>query len=412
MRSRNRSAARRGCAGPRGGRWSSWLLGLVTALAACLALGCTGGERGSPRRGWRFEPWSRAADEPPGIYWGSAPLADGALLLVGESHSQRGDRDATIARFDGDGRLVLKRTLGGDDDDFLLALCPTNDGGLIAVGATDYRGAGLRDGWVVRLDATLEVLWQWIGGGPRNDTLTSCALGDDGSVVVAGTRGDPRDRPQAWVMRFDTSGLQLVDWVDSLQSGSGVRTLVVDGSATWIGGFRSPQQGLAVGALWLFEREATAPRLVRTFEFAEHVRLVALRRLGDGVLAALFESGVRFGSLNALRLIGLELSSGDPQVAFVSELVDQSLVRAFDLVVEGRETWILAERVDQNSRSSSRLYRVADFGAAFEVVDAVQAGDLHFTTLARLAQRELRLAGARFERDSQPEIYRLSASSP
>jgi hypothetical protein len=107
-----------------------------------------------------------------------------------------------------------KRDFGGkpDESDTFEAFAPAGDGGFFIVGATESKGAGRKDAWLVRVDADGKMLWDTIFGEQFDDEFTALAAMADGGVVVGGGTAKliestaPKQNPQAeaklWLMRL------------------------------------------------------------------------------------------------------------------------------------------------------------------------------------------------------------------
>lgn len=89
--------------------------------------------------------------------------------------------------------LQWQKTLGGTEFDKCNSIQPTNDGGYIMAGYTystdgDVTGNhGGCDYWVVKLNATGDIIWQKTLGGTYFDVAYSIQLTNDGGYIVAGS---------------------------------------------------------------------------------------------------------------------------------------------------------------------------------------------------------------------------------
>ena len=63
----------------------------------------------------------------------------------------------------------------------------TSDGGSIITGYTDSWGAGLRDAFLMKLDANADVQWMKVFGGPLDDSGWFVEQASDGNYVFGGT---------------------------------------------------------------------------------------------------------------------------------------------------------------------------------------------------------------------------------
>ena len=88
--------------------------------------------------------------------------------------------------------IQWQKALGGSDYDYSTSIEQTTDGGYIVAGFTgsndgDVSGNhGNGDYWIVKLDATGNILWQRCLGGSDYDYATSIEQTTDGGYIVAG----------------------------------------------------------------------------------------------------------------------------------------------------------------------------------------------------------------------------------
>lgn len=124
---------------------------------------------------------------------------DGGLVIAGWTSSvdgdvtgNKGDTDYWVIKLNESGMLQWQKCLGGSDYDFAYAIDPTADNGFIVTGYThssdgDVTGHhGSTDYWLVKLDATGNLMWQKALGGSQYDQSYSVQQAADGSYIVAG----------------------------------------------------------------------------------------------------------------------------------------------------------------------------------------------------------------------------------
>ncbi len=128
------------------------------------------------------------------IYYGEASAvrqtSDGGYVIAGGTYSfGAGSEDGWILKLDANGNVLWQNTYGGTTTDFLTSIQLTSDGGYIAAGYTYSFGAGYGDIWVLKFNADGSVLWQKAyggTGGTGNDTANAVRQTADGGYVVAG----------------------------------------------------------------------------------------------------------------------------------------------------------------------------------------------------------------------------------
>ena len=93
-----------------------------------------------------------------------------------------------LIRLASDGTLRWEQRYAGakDRSDSIDAIVPAGDGGFFVAGSTESKGAGRRDGWLLRLDDKGERLWEKEFGSPFDDEFTALAALPDGGVVIGG----------------------------------------------------------------------------------------------------------------------------------------------------------------------------------------------------------------------------------
>ena len=77
-------------------------------------------------------------------------------------------------KLDAGGNVAWERTYGGAAQDEANSVQPTRDGGYIVAGYTKSLGAGGRDAWVLKLDASGNIMWQKTYGGADDDNARQC----------------------------------------------------------------------------------------------------------------------------------------------------------------------------------------------------------------------------------------------
>jgi len=178
--------------------------------AAAVDPPAVGPARGAPADGLRT--WDRVVGGPAADRaYAVAPLPDGGVVVAG--HTRAGGvlrDDGMVVRLDASGTPVWQRVVGGFDTEQLYGIARLPDGGYLAAGHTRSAGAGESDLWLLRLDGDGRVAWQRVEGGPANDRgRTLIALPDGGAVVAGFTASRGAGGRDAWVLRVDASGSVL-----------------------------------------------------------------------------------------------------------------------------------------------------------------------------------------------------------
>jgi hypothetical protein len=122
---------------------------------------------------------------------------DGGFIICGASVSNDGDvsgnhggSDIWVVKFNASGNLVWQKCLGGTLNEYPTSIQQTTDGGYIICGWTqsndgDVSGFhGLGDVWIVKLNATGSLLWQKCLGGTMNESNSLIQQTTDGGYII------------------------------------------------------------------------------------------------------------------------------------------------------------------------------------------------------------------------------------
>jgi hypothetical protein len=144
-----------------------------------------------------------------GVY--VSPTQDSGYIVVGYSQSfGQGDEDIYLVKTDSAGELMWTRTIGGTDEDNGWAIREIADGFILA-GFTKSFGAGGYDFYLVKTDATGEVVWSETYGGPDDDRCWALALTGDGGYLLAGeTASSGAGERDFFIVKTDSRGGE--DW--------------------------------------------------------------------------------------------------------------------------------------------------------------------------------------------------------
>jgi hypothetical protein len=163
----------------------------------------------------------KASEAVDGSYWvvGMTPSTDGDVV------GNHGANDGWVLRLDASGELLGQRCLGGSAEERMPSLCLLPNGHALVAGdsySSDgdiIEPKGLNDGWVVELDPDLNIVWQHSYGGSSNDVLRDLDLTADGGAILSGyTRSNDGDLTGHQLQgESDVWILKLAPW-----SGTGV----------------------------------------------------------------------------------------------------------------------------------------------------------------------------------------------
>ncbi len=140
-----------------------------------------------------------------------------------KSESNKGGYDFWIVKLDENGVVEWDRSYGGTGNDQLYSAQPTADGGFILAGTSDSGISGDKtedrvgnsDFWVIKTDATGNIIWQNDIGGLMFDNVYSAYETADGGYILGGTStsGISGDKTEAnfggvdyWIVKLNASG--------------------------------------------------------------------------------------------------------------------------------------------------------------------------------------------------------------
>lgn len=153
---------------------------------------------------------------------------DGGVLMGGGSYSNdgdvsgnHGDQDFWLIKTDASGNVMWQRSLGGTGLDVCQSLAENSSGELVAAGSTTSSDGdvsfnhGMNDFWVVKLDSNGTVLWKKCYGGSNNESALSISTSSNGYLVggySSSSDGDLNGNQgynDYWILRIDENGTLL-----------------------------------------------------------------------------------------------------------------------------------------------------------------------------------------------------------
>ncbi|SMC63130.1 T9SS C-terminal target domain-containing protein [Moheibacter sediminis] len=191
--------------------------------------------------------------------WSIQQTTDGGYIIGGNSSSSasgnvsgagKGNDDYWILKLDASGNIVWDKLYGGSGTESFTSIRQTTDGGYIVTGSTNSSNSGdvnatnkgVRDAWIVKLDASGNIDWKKLYGGSGNESVNSVQQTPDGGYILAGVSqssasGNVSDVNNGgqdyWILKLDASG--NIAW-DKLYGGSN-REVAASIELTTDGGF-------------------------------------------------------------------------------------------------------------------------------------------------------------------------------
>ena len=136
-------------------------------------------------------------------------LPDGGFAAAGHTNAKgAGSSDAWVVRLDAAGGVLWEKTYGGQLDDAAHSIAALPDGGFIVAGSFHSMDRNKGDGWLLRLDAKGEVLWEKTYGSKLAAFASVAALADGGFIAAGRLHEKPASyqKSMAWVLRLDANG--------------------------------------------------------------------------------------------------------------------------------------------------------------------------------------------------------------
>jgi parallel beta-helix repeat protein len=134
--------------------------------------------------------------------------SDGGYIIAGSTGSfGAGAWDAWLVKTDASGNMLWNKTYGGADYDGASSAVQTSDGGYAFAGYTYSFSGGSYDLWLVKTNATGHKEWDKTYGGPYGDEAKSLQrTKDNGYVIVAYTQSSEASPGDLWLIKTDANG--------------------------------------------------------------------------------------------------------------------------------------------------------------------------------------------------------------
>jgi len=122
------------------------------------------------------------------IAYAVAVAPNGDIVVAGQTENGEYN-DAWVIRLDSNGNIIWQKQFGGSGEDGVNSITVLSDGGIVLVGYTNSFGASNMDAWVLVLDSSGNVKWNYIYDGGSYDAAHSVDVVPNGNIVVAGWSG-------------------------------------------------------------------------------------------------------------------------------------------------------------------------------------------------------------------------------
>jgi hypothetical protein len=133
---------------------------------------------------------------------------DGGYIITGSTSSfTLGGTDVYILKINASGNLVWEKNIGGKENDEGNSVHETSDGGYVVAGNTNSFGAGSSDVYLVKVDSSGKKLWEKTYGGKGAEYGSSFKLTSNGGYIITGnTNSFGEGDTDIYLVRADASG--------------------------------------------------------------------------------------------------------------------------------------------------------------------------------------------------------------
>lgn len=171
---------------------------------------------------------------------GIVQLDDGSLILTGYT-TIGDDFQVYLIKVGSSGNLIWEKNYGGADYDMGSSITKTQDGNLLVGGYTASKGAGARDGYILKLDINGNLIWDKTYGTERSDQFGGVVETTDGNIIAVGisiTRvTQDKQFNSAYIVKTSSDGTQIWSQIygGELEDSFGAVRITNDGGAVCVG---------------------------------------------------------------------------------------------------------------------------------------------------------------------------------
>ena len=142
--------------------------------------------------------------------------ADGGFIISGTTYSfGHGNADGYIVKTDANGDVIWSKTYGGLKDDEFKSIIQTSDGNFALAGSTKSYNDSLGDAWVFKVDVNGDSLWSKYFGGNKEDFLNQIIENKNSDYIIAGaTNSFGAGLLDGYALRINNTGTAIATLVN------------------------------------------------------------------------------------------------------------------------------------------------------------------------------------------------------
>ncbi len=132
---------------------------------------------------------------------------DGGYIITGTTASfGAGGYDFYIIKTNASGNILWAKSYGGTGDDYAFSIKQNNDSGYVVTGATSSFGSGFFDAYLMRINSTGTVAWTKVFGGTDYDDGVSAQQTSDNGFIMLGQAFSFGVGSDVYIIKTNASG--------------------------------------------------------------------------------------------------------------------------------------------------------------------------------------------------------------
>lgn len=170
--------------------------------------------------------WGGSGDD---VGYSAKQTLDGQYIIAGSSSSYgtHGSTDVYLTKLDTMGFVIWQKFYGGVGNEVGKSVIQLSDSSYVITGFTSSYGVAGYDALLMRVDKNGNQLWQTTFGGDDWDFANDVVLAADGNLFVVGNTSSFGNKQDGFVLKYDTSGNQLLYKLVSGAENEDLRSIIV-----------------------------------------------------------------------------------------------------------------------------------------------------------------------------------------